>query len=42
MDFTDGIQIVLIGAATGFGSTFGVEMARFLIENLRKRKNSKT
>jgi len=39
MTFTDAFQIVLIGAGTGFGSTFGVEMARFVIERFRQKNN---
>ena len=38
MNLNDTLQIVLIGAGTGFGSTFGVEMARYLIETLKNRK----
>jgi hypothetical protein len=38
MTFLDAFQIVLIGASSGFGSTFGVEMAKYVIERLRARK----
>lgn len=38
MTYIDAFQIVLIGAGTGFGSTFGVEMARYFIERLKAKK----
>ncbi len=41
MTFTDAFQIVLIGAGTGFGTTFGVEMAKYVIEKLRARSGKR-
>ena len=38
VDGLDLVQVFVIGAGTGFGSTLGVELARYLVNRAAKRK----
>lgn len=40
MSGLDTMQIILVGASTGFGSALGAELARYLVEFLRDRKRA--
>lgn len=38
LTLNDTFQIALVGAWTGFGSTFGIEMAKYFIQQIKNKK----
>jgi hypothetical protein len=41
MSSLDAVQIIIIGAATGFGSALGTELARFLVTTIKEKKEKR-
>ena len=42
LTINDTIQLALVGAWTGFGSTFGVEMAKYVIDRIKAKGEKQT